>query len=132
MTTPSALPTVLLGPPTFLPVASTSTAPPPLPTIRCSQCKTDKPHSHFPVRLINLQPYHVCKIHEWYWTKEKQAVHWVPDDASSVERICEGVRQLREGAEGATDKWLVKAGAEDRAALVGRIASAGKWKAKSK
>jgi hypothetical protein len=130
MSTPT-LPSVLLGPPTYFPVPSTSTLPPP-PTIRCSQCKQHKLAQDFPKRIVNLQPYQVCLAHDWYWTEEKQAVHWAPENDTGVEELCEDVEKVAKGAEGARDKWKVKGGTEDRAALVQRIALAGKWKSKPK
>lgn len=131
MDTTHTLPPPSAGLPTSVPVASTSAPPPPTTSIRCSQCKKTKPLSDFPVRLINLQPYQVCRTHTWYWTKEKQAVHWVPEEVKSIERVSQEVLSVRGNVEGAVDKWMVKAASEDRAALVQRIATAGGWKSKA-
>ncbi|GAA5821452.1 hypothetical protein JCM11251_004630 [Rhodosporidiobolus azoricus] len=113
-----------------LPQPSTSHSTDSGPLIRCSQCKKHKAATEFPTRLINLEPYQVCLTHNWYWTKEKQAVHWAPTDETSMGELCEEVKALKEGEKGASDKWLVKGSAEDRAAIVQSIATAGRWKSK--
>ncbi|BGP14464.1 hypothetical protein JCM10213_004586 [Rhodosporidiobolus nylandii] len=117
-------PSVLLGPPTSLAPASG-------PLIRCSQCKKDRPLSHFPIRLNNLQPYQVCTAHDWYWTDAKKASLWAPTRTSTVEQLCDEVKQLKDGRQGAPQTWKLEGSPEDRAALVQRIAAAGGWKSKT-
>ncbi|GAA5855851.1 hypothetical protein JCM8547_000385 [Rhodosporidiobolus lusitaniae] len=119
-----ALPSVLVDPPIL---ASSSSF---VPTIRCSQCKTEKPVQAFPKRIVNLRPFQVCLQHLWYWTPAKQAESWAPATTKGVDQVCSEVRDLKKGVEGATDKWMVDGGTEDRAALVQRVATAGEWKSK--
>ncbi|GAA6037295.1 hypothetical protein JCM8097_008668 [Rhodosporidiobolus ruineniae] len=137
MAAPTPFPSVLLAGP----VAAPPPAPPHQPTpstaepvpeghIRCSQCKKHKPPHDFPTRLVNLQPYQVCLAHAWYWTVAKKAVHWAPSETTPLEVLDGDVKSLKEGGEGAADKWMVEAGKEDRAALVERIAGAAGWKTK--
>ncbi|GAA6000150.1 hypothetical protein JCM10207_007879 [Rhodosporidiobolus poonsookiae] len=108
------------------PVASTSAG----ETIRCSQCKKNKPSTDFPLRLINLQPFQVCFAHDWYWTPAKRATSWAPAETKGVEQVCNEVRALASGVQGAVDRWMVHGGVEDRMVLVQRIAAAGGWTAK--
>ncbi|GAA5930608.1 hypothetical protein JCM1841_006817 [Sporobolomyces salmonicolor] len=138
------IPSVLQHPPASslplpFPTASTSLPAPVYPAYkpktepehRCSQCKRTKPASDFPIRLTNLQPYLVCLAHDWYWTEAKRALHWAPEEVWSVDQICDEARKLKEGADGTENRFMVLGGAEDRAALVQRIAEAGGWKVTS-
>ncbi|GAA5868410.1 hypothetical protein JCM1840_006983 [Sporobolomyces johnsonii] len=138
------IPSVLQHPPASslpspFPTASTSLPAPVHPAYkpktepehRCSQCKRTKPASDFPIRLTNLQPYLVCLAHDWYWTEAKRALHWAPEEVWSVDQVCEEARKLKEGADGTENRYMVLGEAEDRAALVQRIAEAGGWKATS-
>lgn len=97
-------------------------------THRCSQCKQSKPLEAFPTRLATLQPFLVCKSHAWYWTEEKQQLHWAPERESSINVVCEDVRRIAEGQKKA-GSWIVMGGAEDRAAIVKRIAAIKQWNA---
>ncbi|GAA5974230.1 hypothetical protein JCM11641_003341 [Rhodosporidiobolus odoratus] len=117
LNTPSSSTTI-----TASPVASTSQD----RLLHCSQCKKDKRASDFPTRLINLQPYQVCLAHAWYWTPPKRA-QWAPTETKNLEEVCSEVHELKQGREGAQDKWTIRGGPEERAVLVNRLASAGDW-----
>lgn len=106
-----------------LPVASGSTT----ALIRCSQCKTYKRPSDYPLRIINLEPYHVCLAHKWYWTPAKQANNWAPSATTSLEQVCDDVRQLRDGVPGSPTCWMLDGTEEDLARVVKDIASVGDW-----
>jgi hypothetical protein len=106
-----------------VPVASGSTT----ALIRCSQCKTYKRPSDYPLRIINLEPYHVCLAHKWYWTPAKQANNWAPSATTSLEQVCDDVRQLRDGVPGSPTCWMLDGTEEDLARVVKDIASVGDW-----
>ncbi|SCV74080.1 BQ2448_6512 [Microbotryum intermedium] len=105
----------------------------------CSQCKQKRTLDHFPVRLTSLQPYLVCKSHEWYWTQEKRLTYWAPEYTITLEDVCGQLaaamdnlveRGARMEDTVVTGSWLVDGGEDDRGALVKRITSAGGWDVK--
>ncbi|GAA5858121.1 hypothetical protein JCM5353_001001 [Sporobolomyces roseus] len=112
------------------PVASTSSNPATNePHHHCSQCKRDKPESEFPTKLINLQPYLVCTLHEWYWTEQKRVLHWAPDHSVSMSEACEIVRRIARGEE-CDDRLMIKGDEDDLKEIVDTLAKAGRYVAK--
>ncbi|BGP54443.1 hypothetical protein JCM8202v2_002023 [Rhodotorula sphaerocarpa] len=105
------------------PVASSSTT----ALIRCSQCKSYKRPSDYPLRLVNLEPYHVCLAHKWYWTAAKRAQNWAPSECKPIEQVCGEARMLREGGAQAPMSWLLAGTNGDQEGIARDIASAGNW-----
>lgn len=99
------------------------------PQHHCSQCKRDKPESAFPLKLINLQPYLVCTLHEWYWTEQKRALHWAPEHTMSMSQACEVVRRISQGEE-CDDRLMIKGDEDDVKEIVDTLAKAGRYVAK--
>lgn len=95
-------------------------------THRCSQCKQDRVLEEFPTRLTTLQPFLVCKSHLWYWTPAKRELHWAPEGISTMETVCSEVQEVVSGQR-ASASWIVKGIAEDRNAIVMRIAAVDGW-----
>ncbi|GAA5865271.1 hypothetical protein JCM3774_004915 [Rhodotorula dairenensis] len=106
-----------------VPVASGSTT----TLIRCSQCKTYKRPSDYPLRVINLEPYHVCLAHKWYWTPAKQANNWAPTTTTTLDQVCDDVAQLRNGVAGAQTSWMLDGNEADLSRIVRGIAGVGDW-----
>ncbi|GAA5987167.1 hypothetical protein JCM5350_003868 [Sporobolomyces pararoseus] len=115
------------------PVASTSAVPytPDEQTIHCSQCNRDLPRSNFPTRLINLQPYQVCRAHEWYWTEAKRAQNWAPEHTSTLQQICDAFEQVARDDGEFEDRFMVNGEERDVDRMVQALARAGNWKLKS-
>lgn len=95
-------------------------------THRCSQCKQDRDLDEFPTRLTTLQPFLVCKSHLWYWTPAKRELHWAPEGISTMETVCSEVQEVVSGRR-AAGSWIVRGVAEDRNAIVTRIAAVQGW-----
>lgn len=115
------------------PVASTSAVPytPDEQTIHCSQCNRDLPRSNFPTRLINLQPYQVCRAHEWYWTEAKRAQNWAPEHTSTLQQICDAFEEVARDDGEFEDRFMVNGEERDVDRMVQALARAGNWKLKS-
>lgn len=96
---------------------------------RCSQCKLELPRSRFPLRLATLQPFVVCKTHEWYWTPERRELQWAPEQDSTIELVCREVRRLAQAGqdEKIAGTWMIKGGSDDRGAVVQRISNPDLW-----
>jgi hypothetical protein len=95
-------------------------------THRCSQCKQERGLDEFPTRLTTLQPFLVCKTHLWYWTPAKRELHWAPEGISTMETVCSEVQEVVSG-ERAAGSWIVRGVAEDRNAIVMRVAAVQGW-----
>ncbi|GAA5946767.1 hypothetical protein JCM3765_002009 [Sporobolomyces pararoseus] len=118
---------------TSTPVASTSAVPYSADeeTIRCSQCNHELPVSNFPTRLINLQPYQVCRTHEWYWTEAKRAQNWAPERTSTLQQICDAFEEVSKDDGEFEDRFMVDGEEDDVDRMVEALARAGNWKLKS-
>lgn len=107
-------------------VASTSAAvaaqAAPRATAKCSQCKETDPNA-FPIRLATLEPYLVCKAHDWYWSEAVKAKNWAPE---SVSRFSEIIEFVKEG-NGEGMSWMVEGQAKDRDGMVGAITALRNW-----
>ena len=73
-----------------------------------------------------MLPYQICKGHEWYWTEEKKASHWAPEEVVDMGRVCSDVVERLMGR-GNVEAWVVEGGEEDRGAIVERVAIVGDW-----
>ncbi|GAA5976311.1 hypothetical protein JCM10908_005453 [Rhodotorula pacifica] len=113
----------MAAPPEAVPVASSSAT----ALIRCSQCKTYKRPSDYPIRIINLEPYHVCLSHKWYWTPAKQANNWAPSTTTTLDQVCDDVRQLKDGVPDTPTSWMLDGTEDDLARIVRSIANVGDW-----
>ncbi|ORY73235.1 hypothetical protein BCR35DRAFT_307254 [Leucosporidium creatinivorum] len=122
---PAASPTVVEASPAPL-VVDSPPAEEQATTHRCSQCKQDRPLDEFPTRLTTLQPFLVCKSHAWYWTPAKRELHWAPEGISTMETVCREVGEVV-SEQRTAGSWIVRGTAEDRNAIVTRVASVQNW-----
>ncbi|KAI5481675.1 hypothetical protein MNV49_002901 [Pseudohyphozyma bogoriensis] len=131
-TPPSALPTLLTTTaPSFNPIIVNSARPTPprAPTLKCTQCKKNRPVSDFPLRNVSLAPFSICKNHVWYWTEERRSA-WAPKDATSLDALCDNVMRSLDG-ESVPETWVLEGEEVLRSKIVERVAKVGGWNVKA-